>query len=156
MTRTLLDDIALLVLRLTGLLLAFRHGWGKVDNLTSGEGARLIQGAGELGFPAPEVFAWAAALSEFAGGIAVALGLGTRIAAFFAAFTMAVAAFGRHHAHQQFLSALGGLKVPEETLKSWGNPEPALLFLIILLAIVLSGPGRLAVDSLLTRRGRRG
>jgi putative oxidoreductase len=136
--------------------LAFRHGWRKVEALFSGQGARQIQGAGELGFPAPEFFAWAAALAEFAGGIAVALGLGTRVAAAFAAFTMGVAAFGRHKAHLHFLHFIGSNKVPEETLKAWGNPEPALLFMLIMLAIVLAGPGGISIDRALSGGRRRG
>jgi putative oxidoreductase len=127
-----------------------------VDALSSGEGARQIQGAANLGFPAPELFAWAAALSEFAGGIAVALGLGTRVAASFAAFTMGVAAFGRHKAHLHFLNFIGTKEVPEETLKAWGNPEPALLFLLIMLAIVLAGPGGISIDRALSGSRRRG
>jgi putative oxidoreductase len=156
MTLTFLDDIALLVLRLSGVLLAFRHGWGKVSAMSSGQGARLIQSAGELGFPAPEFFAWAAAISEFAGGILIAVGLGTRVAAAFAAFTMAVAAFGRHHAHQQFLSAIGGPKLSEETLKAFGNPELSFLFLLVLITIMLAGPGSFAIDHFLIPRRRRG
>jgi putative oxidoreductase len=44
------------------------------------------------------VFAWAAALSEFLGGIFLALGLFTRLAAFFIACTMLVAILGVHAA----------------------------------------------------------
>ena len=56
----------------------------------------FTQGVAAMGFPAPEVFAWAAALSEFAGGILLALGLFTRWAALFVFMTMFVAVFIKH------------------------------------------------------------
>lgn len=145
-------DHAFLLLRMSGLLLAFGHGWGKVEALSTGQGGRFIEGVAAMGFPAPVVFAWAAALSEFVGGLCVGLGLFTRYAAGAAAFTMAVAAFGRHHAHGHFLSWLGVRRVAEDQLKAWGNPELAILFLLAMVALALGGPGRFALD---TRLGRK-
>ena len=145
-------DLASLLLRLAGIGLAIGHGWGKVVALFAGGGDRLVAGAGNLGFPMPEVFAWAAALSEFAGGLLVALGLGTRIAASFAGFTMAVAAFLRHRFHQHLLVALGLAHASADDLKSWGNPELALAYLLGFLAVILLGPGRISLDYLLFRR----
>ena len=147
-------DIGLLVLRLAGLYLA-SHGWGKVAALASGQGADFIKGTAEMGFPAPALFAWAAALSEFAGGLLVAVGLGTRVAAAFAASTMAVAAFGHHHAHGQLLNALGVAPVSDEVRKGWGNPELALIYLLIFVAIAFLGPGQLAIDARFGRKGRK-
>lgn len=142
-------DVALLILRLAGVGLALAHGWGKVVSLSAGQGDRLIQGVGSLGFPLPGLFAWAAALAEFAGGLCVALGLGTRVAAAFAGFTMVVAAFGRHQAHLQFLGLVGLMQVSAETVKAWGNPELSLVYLLVLVAIGLLGPGRFSLDALL-------
>lgn len=142
-------DLGLLILRLAGGGLALAHGWGKVISLSAGQGERFIAGVAELGFPAPGLFAWAAALSEFLGGLCVALGLATRVAAAFAAFTMAVAAFARHKAHLQLFSQVGLLQTPPETLKAWGNPELALVYLAVFLAVVLIGPGRFALDAML-------
>lgn len=145
-------DIALLVLRLTGVGLAVVHGWGKVAALSVGGGSRIIEDVASLGFPAPAVFAWAAALSEFGGGLCIGLGLGTRVAAVFAGFTMLVAALARHHAHFQFLAWLGVVSFSEETLKAWGKPELALLYLAAFVAIALLGPGRLALDTFIGRK----
>lgn len=145
-------DVGLLVLRLAGLGLAVAHGWGKVAALSTGQGGRFIEGVASLGFPAPAFFALAAALSEFLGGICVALGLGTRVAAGFAAATMFVAAFARHRAHAHFLSWLGVAPASEESLKAWGNPELALVYLAAFVAVALLGPGRLALDPLVRRR----
>jgi putative oxidoreductase len=140
-------DLAILLLRLSGLGLAHGHGWGKVSGLAAGHGERLVDSVSAIGFPAPLVFAWAAALAEFVGGLCVALGLGTRIAAAFTGFTMLVAAFGRHQAHRHFLSWLGLAPVPEETLKAWGNPELALVYLLAFVTIALLGPGRFSLDA---------
>ncbi len=141
-------DLALLLLRLSGVGLAVGHGWGKVVALSGGGGERLIAGVAELGFPAPGLFAWAAALAEFAGGLCVALGLGTRIAAGFAAFTMFVAAFGRHKAHAHLAASLGLLEASPDTLKAWGSPELALVYLAVFLSVALVGPGRFALDAM--------
>ena len=145
-------DVALLILRLAGLGLALAHGWGKVVMLASGGGDGFTQAVAAMGFPMPGVFAWAAALAEFAGGLAVALGLATRPAAAAAAFTMAVAAFGRHHAHDRLLALVGLGQATPEQIKAWGNPELALLYLLALLTLALTGGGRFALDARLSRR----
>jgi len=122
-----LRDFGLLVLRLGfGLGIAY-HGYGKVFG---GWMEKFIGGVAEMGFPAPAFFAWAAALSEFAGGLLLAAGLFTRPAAYFVAVTMAVAAFGRHGAD------------PFE------KKELALAFLFASLAIALTGPGRYSLRCL--------
>jgi len=122
-------DFGLLILRLGfGLSLAFGHGLGK---LPPSEG--FIAGTAEMGFPLPTLFAWAAALSEFAGGLLIAAGLLTRPAAFFAGFTMAVAAFVRH----------GG--------EPFSGMEKPLLFLVAFVALLVAGAGRYALDHYLRR-----
>lgn len=143
-------DLGLLILRLAGLYLAVAHGWGKIVGLASGE-TRFLEGVARIGFPMPLVFAWAAALSEFAGGLAIALGLFTRWAAPFAAFTMFVAAFGGHRAFSQILVWLH-LAPASEDLKKWGNPELAIVYMLVCLAVGLLGPGRFSIDTKLGRK----
>jgi len=128
-------NIGLLWLRvLMGLGISLFHGYGKIFN---GRMEQFTEGVAKLGFPAPEFFAWAAALSEFLGGILVVLGLGTRLAAFFVFITMSVAAFIRH--------------APDP----FDVKETALLYWTISMAIVLTGPGFFSLDNIITRYLRK-
>src|SRR5215218_3382594 len=120
---TVAGDIGLAILRLgTGAYIAFAHGWSKVHRPGEwGPPAGLIKGTADLGFPMPTFFAWAAALTEFAGGILIAMGLFTRPVAAFLVFNMAVAAFGAH----------AGAGWTGE-----GSREPAMLYLLPFLLLV--------------------
>lgn len=113
----------------TGIAIAFGHGIGK---LPPSDG--FIQGVGKLGFPAPGFFAWAATLSEFGGGILLALGLLTRPAAFFVFFTMFVAAFVRHSSD------------------GFATQEKALLYLFIALLFTIAGSGNWGIDAFIRER----
>jgi putative oxidoreductase len=144
-------DIGLLILRLAGLYMA-THGWGKVSMLASGQGDGLIGAIGHLGFPVPVVFTWAAALAEFAGGLLVALGLFARYVAPFTAFTMFVAAFLQQHALGSLLAWIGIAPVAEDVRKGWGNPELALVYMLVFLAVALVGPGGYSLDALIEKR----
>ena len=146
-------DIALLILRLAGFGLLFAHGWGKLVALAGGD-ARFVEGVGKLGFPMPLAFAWAAALAETLAALLVGLGLFTRAAASLCAFTMLVAAFGRHQAHQHLMVKLGMRSAGDEALQAWGNPELALLYLAVFVAIALLGAGRFSLDHAMGGRGR--
>lgn len=111
-----------------GLTMALAHGMGKVPPPDM-----LVQGVGALGFPLPNVFAWAAGLAEFAGGLLLALGLMTRASAFFLGFTMLVAVFGAH-ANDPF-----------------SNKEMGLLYLAISIVYVIRGSGKWSLDHLISR-----
>ncbi len=107
-----------------GVALAFSHG---ISKLPPPEG--LVQGAAKLGFPAPEFFAWAAALSEFAGGIGLALGFLTRISSFFIACVMLTAVLGVH------------LNDP------FAKKELAFFYLFIALCFLIKGAGDWSIDA---------
>lgn len=112
----------------TGISLAFAHGIGKVP---PGEG--LITGTANLGFPMPVLFAWAAGLSEFLGGILLALGFLTRISSFFIACTMLTALIGVHGADP------------------FQKQELAFLYFFVAIAFMLKGAGDWSVDSFLRK-----
>ncbi|MFN2240048.1 MAG: DoxX family protein [Thermoanaerobaculia bacterium] len=125
-----LTDAGLLVLRVfAGLALAFGHGLGKLPPSPG-----FVEGVGEMGFPLPALFAWAAAVSEFAGGLLLAAGLLTRPSSLLILFTMATAALIRH--------------APDP----FSSKEKALLFLFVALLFLLAGAGRYSLDALLARR----
>jgi hypothetical protein len=67
---------------------------------------------------------------------------------------MIVAAFLRHHALQHLFVAVGVMKASEETVRSWGNPELALLYLLVFASLVLAGGGRFSLDRLFSLRWR--
>ena len=142
-------DAGLLVLRLAGIGLAVFHGWPKLAALVGGT-SRFHEGLGNMGFPFPVAWAWAAALGETVGGLLVALGFFTRFAAAVCAFAMFVAGFLRHHAHHYLLGKLGVMTVTPENEKAWGNPELALVYLCVFLALICTGGGRFSLD-----RGKR-
>jgi putative oxidoreductase len=119
-------DLSWTVLRVAAGGLMAPHGFAKLPI-----SADFVQGVGSLGFPAPLVFAWAAALSELVGGLLLALGLFTRPAAFLIGCTMTVAAF----------LALAG--------KPLEARELPLLFLAVMVPFVVQGSGRFSVDALL-------
>jgi putative oxidoreductase len=123
-------DLGLALLRLlAGVALAVNHGAAKIR-----DPSQIISGADHLGFPAPTFFGWMAAISEFFGGILLALGLATRPAAFLVACTMSTAAFMAHSGD------------------NFAKREPALLFLFIAVLYLIAGSGRYGVDALLRRR----
>jgi len=95
MTCQWLRNAGLLWLRVfAGLGIAW-HGYGKIF---AGDMAGFSRMVAHLGFPAPDFFAWAAALSELVGGVCLVLGLATPLAGLMVVITMSVAAFLLHGA----------------------------------------------------------
>ena len=127
-SRTL--NIAMTILRVfAGLGMSFGHGMGKIP-----VSDRFIEGVANLGRPFPSFFAWAAAISEFLGGILLALGLLTRPSALFLSITMFVAAFLRH-ADDPF-----------------SGKEKALLYMFVFILFLLTGSGEYGTDHVLRRK----
>lgn len=129
-TTSRLTDLGLLLIRLGfGLTLAFAHGLGKIP-----PSAGFVDGVAAIGFPLPTLFAWAAGLAEFVGGLLLAFGLLTRPAGLFVAFTLGVAAFGRHAGD------------------AFADRELALLYFVVGIAFAIMGAGRYALDTSIRRR----
>lgn len=128
-------DLGLAVLRIVaglGFVLVFekflpREGvWGPPP--------WFIDDVAAMGFPLPVFFAWAAALSEFFGGLLLIAGLATRPAALLNVVVTATAAFVYH-----------GADIGQSGLT-------AFVFLAMCVTLLLAGPGRFSLDGLLARR----
>jgi putative oxidoreductase len=123
-------DAGLLVLRLGfGLTLAFGHGIHKLLAL-----GKFIDSVARNGFPLPQVMGPLAMLSEFAGGLLLALGLLTRPAAACVLGTMLGAAFQVHGA------------------SPFSKKELALAYALVAAVLLITGPGRYSVDARLEKR----
>ena len=123
-------ESAAVLLRIWLGAMMITHGFGKVF----GDNSKFFAGVEKMGFPFPEFFGWAAALSEFAGGIFLILGLFTRFWSLMALATMVVAGFIRH-ADDPFR-----------------DKELAFTYMVISVVVFLLGPGRASVDRMLFGR----
>lgn len=132
-----LFDVALLILRVSLGICFVIHALGKLGIVGPGNMAGFAGWLKALGFPFAELQARIAMATELFGGVLIACGLGTRIAAFFCMTTMLVAALVGHKG--------GGYLI---TNNPPGN-EYALNLAILMLVLILLGPGHYSWDSLL-------
>ena len=123
------------ILRVVVGIVFLAHGFQKLFLVGFGGIAEMFGG---LGIPAPELFAVIVTLVEFLGGLALILGLFTRIAAILLAGDMLVAILTVHLPHGFFIT----------------NGENALVLLAANVALAVAGPGEAALDRLLAARTR--
>jgi len=114
-------------------------GWGKLGNIH-----KVIGFFTELGIPAPALNAWFVSGLEFAGGILLIAGLGSRLIALLLAIDMMVA---YATADREALMAI------------FANPDKfyaaaPFTFLLASLVVLMFGPGKFSIDAWLTRRFR--
>jgi putative oxidoreductase len=107
-----------------------------------------------IGVPAPHLMAWATILSELLGGIAIATGAFVTIFSVPLAVILLVAIFTVHLPYG--FSSIKLIAVTP-TGAQFGPPgyECNLLYLAALAALMLGGPGPLAIDALLSRNKRK-
>lgn len=129
------QGIGLLLLRLAvGLTLA-AHGSQKLFGWFGGSGLDAsAEGFTALGYPAGTLMAWVAGLTEFCGGLGLAAGLLTPLAAAACTGTM--------------INAVGALW-DYGFFNSNGGYEYPFIMGVAVAAIALTGPGRYAADRLL-------
>lgn len=120
-------NLALLLLRVVVGYAFIRHGTMKIQSPFHWMGAEAT---------VPGIFQALAALSEFGGGIALILGVATRLAAFGITCTMAVAMYMHCFVFgDPFINMTGGRSF-----------EPAAVYFLIAVVIMAIGPGRYSVD----------
>jgi putative oxidoreductase len=128
---------------MTGLMLIFGHGLAKIRNFD----AILAKGFHvpdflPLSFMSPKISLLAAIGAEVGAAAFVVLGLMTRPAAFVVAFTMTIAAFSAMRDAPWFYT---------------GAPakELALLYLIPMIVLILTGAGGWSLDAAIFRDAKR-
>jgi len=131
-------DIVLFTIRLLLAVVIWPHGAQKVLGWFGGYGFKGTMGffTKSLGIPAP--LAFLAIAAEFAGSVALALGLFGRVAALGIATVMVVAALTSHLSNGFFMNWFGSQKGE--------GFEFHILALAISAAIVIGGSGAYSVD----------
>lgn len=133
-----LSPLAIPAIRITAGLLLLPHGSQKLFGWFGGAGmAGTAQFFAGMGFEPGWFWAGLVALTEFVGGLCLALGFLTRPAAAAIAGFMAVAVVQTHWPNGFFWTA-GGFEYP----LMWG---------VVALAFVVLGGGRFSVDALIGR-----
>ena len=128
----LATNLGVLILRLAvGLMMAFSHGLGKLQNFLYSE---TIQFADPIGLGV-ETSLLLAAGAEFFMALLIVVGLMTRLATLPLIFTMFIAVFVIHAADP------------------FAKMEFGLLYLFSFLAILLIGPGKYSLDYLISKKG---
>jgi putative oxidoreductase len=135
--QTRADDVTVTALRIaTGLILAV-HGAMKLMDVPG-----TAQGFAQMGIPYPQYAVYLAIAGEFLGGVGLALGALTRVAAIGTLSVMAVAIGFVHFGHG-LLAKNGGWEYP-------------LLLALISLFFITHGAGPASIDAWFTNRHRRG
>ena len=111
-------------------------GWGKLHHLDKVTGFFT-----DLGLPAPAFQAHLVSTTEFAGGLALLIGLFTRAASVPLTIIMFVAIATAKKDDLHGFSDLIGF--------------PETLYAMLLIWLIISGPGMLAADTLLARKLKR-
>lgn len=108
-------------------------GWGKLHNLE-----KVIEFFTSLGIPYPEVQAPFVASVEFGGGLALLLGLGTRIVAIPLSIIMVVALVTAQSEEITDLNSLFGLS--------------EFLYIALMAWLITTGPGKFSIDHVLRKQ----
>lgn len=127
-------DLALAVLRVAIGAIFFAHGWMKVFNFGLPGVTRMLAG---MHVPLPEIAAAALTGLEFLGGIALVLGLATRVVAALFVCDM-IGAIVLAKAHGGFFAPTG-----------W---EYEFTLLVASLALAIGGAGAASIDGAIARR----
>ena len=143
-TRDATASLGLLFLRVgIGLMMFLGHGLPKIQKFAEKKDGFPVPDFFPLKYMSPPVSLMATIGAEAVCAILIIIGLATRPAAFVLAFTMTVAAFYVHGGGPWFLG------------QGEGPKEPALLYLIPAVAILLAGAGSYSFDAKIHKEDRR-
>lgn len=132
-------DVGLFVLRLALGIIFIAHGGQKLFGWFGGQGLEpTVAGFARMGVPAP--LAYLTAFTEFFGGIAVLIGLLSRLGALGIACVMLGAIVLVHAKNGFFMNSPGGAGI-----------EFTLALFSMALAILIAGPGKIALSDLESR-----
>lgn len=136
-------EFALALIRVAVGIVLVGHGAQKLFGAFEGPGLQRWHGAvASMGFAQPRVFATLAALAEFFGGIMLAIGFLTPLAAAALAIDMAVAVIKVHWPKGMWITK--------------GGYEYAMLLFVVLCALGLAGTTVYSVDAVLGFGGGAG
>jgi len=126
-----------LILRVcVGLMIFYIHGWHKLHDglafLNNGTPWKLAEEVAEMGFPMPVPSAFAATTVQFVCSLMLIFGLFTRLNALFLTGTLSVAILQNLLAHR--------------------DPQLAILYTLVVLAMMFLGGGRYSLDAKLVSR----
>ena len=136
--------LAPLILRLTLGLVIFPHGAQKLFGWFGGHGYAATVGAFETMFGLPPAVATLVILAEFFGGLALILGVASRLAAIGVAAVMVGAVIQVHGQHGFFMNWLG-------TQQGEGF-EYHLLAIGLAAAVAVLGSGAFSIDRMIAMR----
>lgn len=138
------NDWSTFILRLSLGAMIFPHGAQKLLGWFGGYGFSGTMGFFTETMGIPWIFAFAAIMAEFFGGLGLLLGLGTRLWAIAVGATMAVAMLTSHIQHGFFMNWFGN--------QQGEGIEFFLLAIGLSIGIIFRGGGRLAIDALLKKQ----
>lgn len=122
-------DIALLILRATVAATMMHHGYGKLVKFDEIQPEFMnFMGLGTT------LSLWLTIFAELFCSVLLLIGIATRVVLVPLIITMLVAVFNAHE---------GDI---------FGKGEPAFIYLMVYITLILTGPGRYSVDGLLSKR----
>lgn len=144
-TRDATASVGLLGLRVTtGMMMLFGHGIPKIQQFAALKTKFPVPDFFPFQFMSPTVSLSACIAAEVVCAFMLVIGMATRHAAFILGFNMVVAAFAVLAAAPWFM----GPGIP-------AAKEPALLYLIPMLVLILTGAGSFSVDAQLHKETKR-
>jgi putative oxidoreductase len=145
-TRDATASLGILGLRtLIGLMMLIGHGIPKFQGYSAMKDSFYVPEIFPLNFLSPPLSLMACIGAEMVAAALIILGFATRPAAFILGFCMVVAAFG----------VMGGAPWFQASATPVPTKEMAILYLIPMLALILSGGGSFSLDAALHKDNKR-